>query len=409
MENNLATNYLHRGSKFLLKIFLIFCILSYLYVIFTDTYTMSFIRTKSLLSQWDLFLNFIFNTAPFIVLFLIYKQYRKKPQKNIIKIPSSRIIGGILLCIIGWNISLMLIFDLGVVDGEKGALATTLPTPLRVLNYFLTRIDVQIGCCIYMAVVNSLKNKFQYLLMGLLLLMSSITHSLGYMVVIFLWFIVLHYDKFRTAFSKHKLLYLIAIFFIFPLSVKYIYILRDEIWRAAHTGAVSNWSTSELLFGRFVGRLCPYSSSCKIMEEKSDIPRRAKEMQYGIFQYQIHELSYLYSGMINTSKYRDYGQMVDKGFKPRFFNMVGVPAVIQIGWYQKPWIGIMNLLTILLFWHLSFKLSTLFNCEWMKDMTFCILCFMTHSGFYSSLFFSLVIFSLVFSLVNSIIIRTKVS
>lgn len=392
----------HKGPKFLLQIFLAFCIVSYLYVALTGTYTMSFIRIKSLLSQWDLFLNFIFNIAPFIVLFLIYKYFKKKPQKNIVKLPSSKIIGGILLCAFVWNILLMLIFDLSVVDGQKGALAITLPTPLRVLNYFLARIDVQIGCCIYMAIVNSIRNKFQYLLFGLLFVMSSISHSLGYMAVVFFWFIVLHYDKFQSVFNKHKLFYVIAIFFIVPLSVKYIYVLRDEIWRD-NRGATSNWTTSELLIGRFVGRLCPYSSSCKIMEEKNDIPRRAQEMQYGIFQYQMHELSYLYSSMVNTSEYRDYGQMVDKDFKPRFFNLVGVPAVIQIGWYQKSWVGVMNLFTILLFWYLSFKVSTFFNCERIKDMTFCILCFMTHNGFYSSLFFSLAVFSFVFLLVNSIL------
>jgi hypothetical protein len=368
---------------------------------------MTFIRIKSLLSPWDLFLNFIFNIAPFIILFHIYKHYKKRPQKNIIKMPASKIIGAILLLVITYDISLMLIFDLGVIDGEKGALSVTLPTPLRVINYFFTRIDVQIGCCIYMTIVNSIKNKFQYLLIGLLFVMSSLSHSLTFMVIVFFWFIVLHYNRFKAVFNKHRLFYLIVIFFVVPLSVKYIYILRDEIWRG-NQGATSNWTTSELLIGRFIGRLCPYSSSCKIMENKNDIPRRAQEMQYGAFQYQMHELSYLYSSMVNTSTYRDYGQMVDKDFKARFFNLVGVPAIIQIGWYQKPWIGIMNLLTILLFWHLSFKMSTLFNYERMKDMTFCILCVMTHSGFYASLFFTLVVFSFIFLLANSIKIYKRV-
>jgi len=116
------------------------------------------------------------------------------------------------------------------------------------------------------------------------------------------------------------------------------------------------------------------------MEDQKEIPYRTKELQYGTFQYPMHELSFLYSSIMDNTRYRDYGQITISEFKERYYGMVGVVTAIEIGYYQDWWIGIVNALIIILCWTWAFRLSLLFSSAKILDITFFTLCFNIHVG-----------------------------
>jgi len=366
------------NAKWILITFIIFNIISYLYVLITGKYNGDFLNVKTRLSDTSLFYNLLLTIIPFLVLYAIYKHYKQFDNKYKVTIQANYF-GLFLFLVIVFQIVVTQLYGVGKLGQEF----YKAPDFIKLIIQILNRFNVVFGISIYSVVVGK-KNKFQYLLWLLVISLSILRTSLSIFVIIcFIIILINQYSIFKFI-QKHLVLISILVV-LAPVLVGILYNVRNQLRQNKDKIEINikegkKNTYSEVIFGKLVGRLSSFSNSAIIQEREG----RIKELTYYFppFQYPEEAFSAVYGKFLNQNNIAYKNLLLESfGIHIRTYtSMNGTQGVLLISHYQSNTIFAINLFTILLIIILSFEFISLFHYEKIKDVVFLFFCFTVFSG-----------------------------
>jgi len=393
----------YKAARLILFAFIVFTIISYLYVIFTGTYNGDYLGIKPKLSQMQLFHNLLYTITPFLVLFIIYKQYKKVNNRYKITIPC-KAFGQFLFLVVIFQIIVTALFGVGKLGRDIYEAPATIKLFIQIFN----RFDVIFGIAIY-SVVAEKEQKNKILLWVLIFILSILRASLGVFAIMGFIMIILYNDYF-IAFVKKHLLFIILIITIAPVFVTILYDIRKQMRQEKEKIEISidekkEWNFSEVIFGQLVGRLSSYSNSAIIMERKNKMIELTKD--FSLMQYPKEAITSVYGKIIDRKKISYPNLLYESaGNHTRNYSaMNGTQGAILIGSYKSGKFVFVNIITILLIVVLAFELTSLLHYDKMYEIVFLFFCFSAMSGgaaeYMSKLMF-VVLYLLLFLFFNSL-------
>ena len=368
----------HKHAKWILYLFILFNVISYLYVVFTGKYNGDYLGTIPRSSQQILFIYLIYTILPYIALYLIYGHYVKMTKNNKISIPYKSF---------GWFLLLVILFQLITTEiygvGKLGEEYYEAPAVVKLLIQIFNRFNAILGVSIY-SVVAPKKKKFNYLLWILVFILSFERASFMVFAITGLMFILLYFGSIWGFIKKHLILSIVLIF-ISPIAVTTLYNVRNQIRTDSNKIELEidqdqRNTFSKVIFGRLIGRLSSYSNSAIIHEQKVKIKELAR--YFSIWRYPTEAVSAVYGKVINPDEiaYRNL-QYESFGNHSRTYSaMNGTLGALLIGYYKSPLVFYINLFTILLIVVLTFELFALFHNRKLFDMIFLFFSFNVLSG-----------------------------
>jgi hypothetical protein len=350
----------------ILSLYIIFAIISYLYVILTGTYNGDYLFTEPKLSDCELFLNLLYTIAPFVVLFFIYKHYKKTNNKENVKVPEETLLVFIIFIII-FEIYVTVSFGVGKMGFEK----YQAPGWIKILIQIAIRFDYKFGVFLYLIISNN-KNKFIiFLLFLLILFVSLLKASLGAFMQIGV-FIILQYGSALLHFIKKYFIIVLLLLFIFPLIVQKLYMVRSILREVKNVTEIVEPST--IIFGQLIGRLSSYSNSAMIMERARIMTTITRG--FSIFQYPKESLVAFYGGFLTQKRYSTYIRILldSQGNFTRSQFMIGTQGVLLLGLYQSLLVFFINIITLFIIINMTFKLASLLKYNNLNEFIFFCLC-----------------------------------
>lgn len=395
---------MYRETKFVFFSFICFTVISYLYTLFTGTYNGDFLGRVSQLSQWELFLNFLYTIIPFFILYLIHRHYKHREDKHKIKIPTKNF-GQFLFVLIVFKIFVTYLFGVGIMGREIYQAPRFITPFIQISNRFVAIY----GVIIYGVVVEKQK-KMVVFLWTLVFILSFLRGSLG-VFVYFAFYLIIRYYDYIVYFFKKKVFLILMIILLSPIVVTKLYNIRDQI-RAVNTGDVTlsrTTSFSEVIFGRLAGRLSSFPNSAIIMEKK-EIIRPMAQKYFSSFQFSKETLLAFY-GVFDRDDLTYMSIILESfGYSTRLWSlMTGTQGSLLIGYYTSYLAFAANLLTILIVIILTFRISCLFNNNKIKDVIFMFFCFAVMSGVafeYMIILLNILLYSLFF-LITRFFVKLK--
>jgi len=391
----------YKNASWILYSFVLFNVISYLYVIFNGTYNGDFLNIVPKLSHYRLFLNLLLTLFPFFVLYSIYKHYIKVDNNYKVSIPTNSF-GLFLLLVIVFQIVVTILYGVGVLGQETYEAPIVLKLFIQVFN----RFDVIFGVSIYSIIVSN-KNKFQYILWILVFILSLYRTSFMIFIIIGFMIIFIYFGSI-SAFLKKHLLITIVFLIVSPIVVSSLYNVRKQLRQ--NSGKVEikfeNHETntfSKVIFGQLVGRLSSYSNSAIIQERKGKI--RQLTSSFSPIQYQKEALSAVYGKIINEKDilYRNLLYESEGNHSRTYSAMNGIQGTLLISSYQSYPIFFFNLITILLIVIFTFELVSLFHNKNVYNIIFLFFCFTLMSGnadAYMKNFMSVFLYLILFLFLN---------
>lgn len=366
------------NTKWILFSFIIFNIISYLYVLITGKYNGDFLDIKSQLSDKLLFYNLLLSVIPFLVLYAIYKHYKQFDNKYKVTIQASSF-GLFLLLLVVFQIIVTQLYGVGKLGFEY----YDAPGFIKLIIQILNRFNVVFGVSVYSIVVGK-KNKFQYLLWLLVILLSILRASISIFVIISYITILINQETI-SKFIKRYIVLIVASIILAPLLVGIIYDVRDQLRHDKKKIEINiknkeENTYSKEVFGKLVGRLSSFSNSAVIQERKYKMIELTRF--FHPTQYPKEAFSAVYGKILSPNDIAYKNLLLESyGIHSRTYtSMNGTQGLLLISYYQSNTILVINLFTILLIIILSFELITLFHYEKIKEVVFLFLCFTLFSG-----------------------------
>jgi len=399
----IKTENTYKNASWVLYSFVLFNVISYLYVIFNGTYNGDFLNIVPKLSHYNLFLNLLLTLFPFFVLYAIYKHYIKVDNKYKVSIPTNSF-GLFLLLVIVFQIVVTILYGVGILGQETYKAPIVLKLFIQVFN----RFDVIFGVSIYSIIVSN-KNKFQYILWILVFTLSLFRTSFMIFIIIGFMIIFIYFGSI-SAFLKKHLLITIVFLIVSPIVVSSLYNVRKQLRQ--NSGKVEikfeNHEAntfSKVIFGQLVGRLSSYSNSAVIQERKGKI--RQLTSSFSPIQYQKEALSAFYGKIINEKDilYRNLLYESVGNHSRTYSAMNGIQGTLLISSYQSYPIFFLNLFTILLIVVFTFELVSLFHNKNVYNIVFLFFCFTLMSGnadAYMKNFMSVLLYLILFLFLNQL-------
>jgi hypothetical protein len=362
------TSKTYKPARWILYLFILFNVISYLYVIFEGKYNGDYLGTIPRSSQQTLFFYLIYTILPYVGLYLIYDYYAKMEKYNKITIPYKSF-GWFLLLVILFQIITTKIYGVGKLGQEY----YEAPTAIKLLIQIFNRFNAILGVSIY-SVAAPKKNKLNYLLWILVFILSFERASFMVFAITGLMFILLYFGSIWGFIKKHLILSIVLLF-ISPIAVTTLYNVRNQIRTGSNNIELKidqdkDNTFSKVIFGRLIGRLSSYSNSVIIHEQKIKIKELTQN--FSIWRYPTEAISAVYGKILNPNEiaYRNL-QYESFGYHSRTYSaMNGTLGALLIGYYQSPLVFFINLSTILLIVVLTFELFALFHNRKLFDMIF---------------------------------------
>jgi len=366
------------NTKWILISFIIFNIISYLYVLITGKYNGDFLDQKTRLSDTLLFYNLLLTIVPFLLLYAIYKHYKQFNNKYKVTIQANNF-GLFLFLVIVFQIVVTQLYDVGKLGQEY----YDAPSFIKLIIQIFNRFNVVFGVSIYSVVVGK-KNKFQYFLWLLVISLSILRASISIFVIISYILILINQDTIFKFIKQHLVLISILII-LAPVLVGMIYNVRNQLRQNKDKIELNiedekKNTYSEVIFGKLVGRLSSFTNSAVIQERKYKMLELTRFFPSS--QYPKEALSAVYGKILNQNDIAYKNLLLESyGNHARTYtSMNGTQGVLLISYYQSNTIFVINLFTILLIIILSFEFISLFHYEKIKEVVFLFFCFTVFSG-----------------------------
>ena len=396
------------NAKWILISFIIFNVISYLYVLNTGKYNGDFLNQKTRLSDTLLFFNLLLTIIPFLVLYAIYKHYKQFDNKYKVTIQAN-IFGLFLFLVVVFQIIVTQLYGVGKLGQEY----YEAPDFIKLIIQILNRFNVVLGISIYSVVVGK-KNKFQYVLWLLVIILSILRTSLSIFVIICFILILLNMDTIWKFIKKQFVLISILIV-LAPVIVGVLYNVRKQLRQNKDNIEINikdddKNTYSEEIFGKVVGRLSSFTNSAIIQEREGKI--KGLTTNFPLLQYPKEAFSAIYGKFINQNDIA-YKNLILESYGNHirtYSSMNGTQGLLLISYYQSNAIFVINLITILLIIIVSFELISLLHYEKIMEVVFLFFCFTVFSGNadeYMGLLMVIVLYLFLFLFLNLFKVRIQ--
>lgn len=257
--NNQTNNKYYLATRLYVGIYMSALIVSFLYVYFTETFNGDFLGESVYLPPSLLVLNLIINAIPIIVIWLIYKHYKRKAIIDLkVKYVKNNVLFFIAFFLLVIHIFMAAVLGVGVLASEQYQMNSIFKVFVQIFFRFQPHVWV------YLYILSSKNNRRIVFLFILFVLYSFSKHSLGGVMNILLVLMFRYYYIIEQIISKRKIFFLICLL-VLPFAIRTLYGFRSEL-RGRESGDVEMMTTTDLFAGKLAGRLSCYSNTAYIMQ-----------------------------------------------------------------------------------------------------------------------------------------------
>jgi hypothetical protein len=380
-----------KAVKHLYWFFVIAAIISFLYAILTNRLNGDFLGVEVKLPWWMLFVNLVFTILPFFFTWRLYLYFKRKPIERKVTIPVN-IFGYFLVAIIIWNAVVTIIYGVGVLAAPPYEAPPIIKPIIQVMN----RFNYMYGAFIYILVVPK-KNKFQFFLVILLLLLAYLRSGLGVLMYFGMLYYIKYFIEVNIFFKKHKLVVIISLL-VFPIFVSGLYELRS-ILRNQQVEEVA----SDPIFGVLFGRLSSFSDSAFILQEAPYFFIASNNLDPLYFQKQA------LGGVISVHFMPEVRpelmlfQFFYENSEDNVAYMAGTQGNLYFSLFKSPTVFLLNILTIFIYIISTFYLFRLLRFKYSNELASMLLLYVLMSGVsneYAFLVFSVFVYVMLFLIIN---------
>jgi hypothetical protein len=388
-----------KSAKAIILIFVFSSISSFFYSIFSGHYGGDYLFEDVTISYLALLFNLFMNLIPYFILFKFYLHFKKRnvDRKKFKTSPNFFI----LLTFFFYLYTLFIVLLYGV--GKMEADIYDAPGGIKFVIQIFNRVSF-FYIAFFTMILNK-KIKIDLFLIFLILSISFLTSGLGAIIYIIFICIVKYYNYISFFLKKHIIIVAFSIFFL-PFFVNQLFIIRDNL---RHSES-KELSTSDLIFGKLAGRLSSFPNSAIILQEPLYFLLISPNIDN--YYYQIQAWKALVGGDYRDKKLEYYmkGVFLDNmnvDINSTF--MSSTPGNLLFSLIKSPFNFFLNILNILFFLYLIFKVSSMFKIQYSAEYALILSVYPITSGVSSE--YVLIITSLFFLLimvgVNNIILIKK--
>lgn len=310
-------------------------VVSFLYCLITDQYNGDFYPRYVYVPVYVLVLVLVLTVIPYAFLWRLTSIVDRMPALPKVR-TSNALLVALLLVVFGWNIFATVAYGVAVMDSEVYSASGFIALVIQVGN----RIDpFYVGAFFILATPK--KWRFDVLAAVLMIGTGLLRAGLGAFIYVFIAVSIKYKDEIISVIKTRKVLSACVIVAV-PLVISLLYGIRAEI----RGDQMQNLSTTELLLGRFVGRLTSFPNVVYIVQESA------------IFQWVSHSLSSFY--FIKQGAVSVLGSSVAPAVTPErlliegggYYDgnstyMAGLSGNLMMAWFLSPWVAAMNVSVVL--------------------------------------------------------------
>ena len=251
-------------------------------------------------------------------------------------IPSQRALLAFLILGFGAHILATLIFRVGVLDAE----VYSAPAIVRPFIQILNRLDpFYLGAFFILATPK--KWQTDILAISLMLATSLLRAGLGAFAYVFIAISIKYRRQLLAMMRRYPWLVSISCLGI-PYLISVLYAIRGSL----RGDATFDYSLSDLLFGRLIGRLSAFSNVAYIHQDSQSFMYNARMLDplYYVKQSATSLLGSSVSPSITPEQLLISGNTAYFGYSTF---MTGVPGNLMMSWYVSPAIFVLNLVLII--------------------------------------------------------------
>jgi hypothetical protein len=387
-----------KSAKHLYLFFVLAAFLSFLYALFKGRLNGDFLGVEVTLPFWLSTVNFIFTILPFFVTWKLYLYFKKKEIKNRVTIPIT-FFQYFLIFIIIWNIIVTILFGVGVMAAPPYEAPPLIKPIIQIMN----RFNYFYGAFIYILFVPK-KNKFQFVLVSMLLLLAYLRAGLGVLLYFGMLFYIKYFYEVNRFIKKQTILVIILLVF-FPMFFSVLYSLRSTLRAQENDVALS-----DPILGILMGRLSSFSDSAFILQEAPLFFISAQELDPFYFQKQalggVISQDYMPDNRPEVMLFKFY---YDKS-EDNVTYMAGTQGNLYLSLFKSPLTFLLNLSTIFFYIIATFYLFRLLRFDYSHELAFMLLLYVLMSGVsneYAFLIFSIFVYVVLFMVVNAINLKKE--
>lgn len=401
----------YQAGKLMVLLHIGFSVLSYLYVLTKGHYNGDALWQEVKVSNTVLLIALFLNVAPFFVLFLIYRFYKKRFHNAYYITVPYKALGYVLFFIIAMQIIGTAVFGVGAMANERQA-----TTGFNFLFKVLNRFDPVLCVAIFLAVSGKTKNRFLLFLM--LIVRSALRLSLSIVMDICMLSIVLYYGAVIKFLKRYFVLVIILVIFVFPSFIMTLFQVRnaaradENIALNAVTINPSVMSIMDALVGKAMGRLSTFSNTADIIQNRETI----KKLTENLYPFQYVEETFTLSRYNYVRKYPViYGDLHDGGFsgsppKNRTRTAeLSTSGLLLISFDQSPFVFIINLVTIFFCINIVFYLASFLPYKKIYEILLFVLCGVIRGGFGGNTYLERLLYVLLLLLIITFVERYMIA
>lgn len=387
------------SAKYIYTFFLLNLLFSFCYTLFKGKFNGDFLGVIIVLPNWILFINLLLSFLPFYFLWKIYKYFKAKEFGKTIKL-NLKLFGLLTFGFLLIHIFLTITYGVGVM----AAPAYQAPPKVKFFIQIVNRFSCIYAVLLYFLASNK-KDRLQWVLLFLLLILSYLRAGLGVLLYIFM-FAIIKYSDIVIQIVKRRKLGLIALISLSPPLISLLFKIRSFLRNAE----IEDLSGIELIVGRVSGRLSSFSDSGFILQEIPYFLLNAQYMDPLYFQKQM------LSGVISMNflpEIRPEKLLFNYYYENSMDNvayMAGTQGNLIISLFKSPVVLLINLLTIFISCILTFKIARLLRFRYSNEFAFLLLIYIMLSGVANELafvLFSVFLFFFIFLILRLFSINRK--
>jgi hypothetical protein len=369
--------------KYIYYFFILNLILSFFYAFFKGNFNGDFLGVPVELDLWILFFNFFISLVPFIFLWQCYSYF--KANSNIVSSNINlKLFGWVTLVAIHLNIFVTITYGVGIMAAPP----YEAPPLIKVFIQLLNRFNCSYAVLLYF-LASSKKNKFQFLLLFLLLFLSFLRAGLGIILYIVIFSIVKYFEEFVFFIRRHKI-QLLILMLISPSIISLLFNLRSIL----RNGEIEDLTGLDFLIGRFCGRLSSFSDSGFILQEVPFFLLNSQQLDFFYFQKQMLSGVFSMDFLPDPRPEKMLFNFFYEGSSDNVAYMAGTQGNLIISFFRSPIVFLYNLLTIIITTIATFKISKYFSFKFSIEYAFLLLIYVILSGVANE--FAFVLFSVLF-------------
>lgn len=379
--------------KHIFLLFILAPVISYLYAIFKGKLNGDFLGVEVLIPNWLLLINLIFSLIPLTFVWKLFEFYKKKQIKKSHNIPIV-FLGTFLTILIIWNIYITIYFGVGVMAAPP----YEAPNNIKIVIQILNRFNYMYGVFLYIMVVPK-KNKFQFILVILLMIASYLRAGLGVILYLTMIYYLKYFEEIKL-FIKRYLLIVFGFLMLMPFLISNLYNIRSTLRKQSDQEI-----SEDIILGVLIGRLSSFSDSAFILQEAPYFILSSQDLDNLYFQKQALGGVISVNLMPEIRPEKMLFKFYNENSNESISYMAGTQGNLYISLFKSINVFLLNLVNIIIYMVLTFKVFRMLKFNFSNELALILLLYVTMSGVsneYAFLIFSIFVFISLFYMVNNL-------